>query len=352
KTVENPAYALTTRAVEKFNPNIIPKGAIPAVIAIGGNPLGLVVAPKNVKEPVPVSKMSFVEKLKAAIELVPGLLAGDAKAAFQQLVSNPEFIAELVAVGVVFAALQAVPVLGQAIDAALIIAFGFSAGFNLGSFFLNVFNAQDKKGLQAAANNFKNFLEAVGALTMIAALKLAGRLLRKIQRGASGAEAIKGQGSLRGGAFANEQTLLYPEANNVVGQLTPDSCVAACCKMVIPNGEEIPEIYLRELAKVKVGEGTKLSNAVSALDYYGVSAKYESKLSIEGLRSATANNKAAIVSINSEITGGPHALVIDGFEENLVLIRDPLPEGIGASYKLNLKTFQTAWNGGAIILNP
>ncbi|MEG5128599.1 peptidoglycan-binding protein [Microcoleus sp. ARI1-B5] len=42
KTVENPAYALTTRAVEKFNPNIIPKGNIPAVMAIGGNPLGLV----------------------------------------------------------------------------------------------------------------------------------------------------------------------------------------------------------------------------------------------------------------------------------------------------------------------
>ncbi|MBE9097649.1 hypothetical protein [Tychonema sp. LEGE 07203] len=44
KTVENPAYALKTRAVEKFNPNIIPTGAIPAVIAIGGNPLGLVAA--------------------------------------------------------------------------------------------------------------------------------------------------------------------------------------------------------------------------------------------------------------------------------------------------------------------
>jgi hypothetical protein len=44
KTVENPAYALKTRAVEKFNPNIIPKGAIPAVIAIGGNPLGLIAA--------------------------------------------------------------------------------------------------------------------------------------------------------------------------------------------------------------------------------------------------------------------------------------------------------------------
>ncbi|MGB8688091.1 MAG: hypothetical protein WCD53_12245, partial [Microcoleus sp.] len=184
KTVENPAYALTTRAVEKFNPNIIPKGAIPAVIAIGGNPLGLVVAQISAKKPDPViSKMSFVEKLKAAIELVPGLLAGDAKAAFQQLVSNPEFIPELVVVGGVFAALQSVPLLGQAIDAALIIAFGFSAGFNLGSFFLNVFNAQDKQGLQAAANKFKTFLEAVGVLAVTGVLKLAGRVLRAIKEG-------------------------------------------------------------------------------------------------------------------------------------------------------------------------
>ncbi|MCC3488960.1 MAG: hypothetical protein JGK35_00005 [Microcoleus sp. PH2017_16_JOR_D_A] len=44
KTVENPAYALKTQAVEKLNPNIIPKGNVPAVIAIGGNPLGLIAA--------------------------------------------------------------------------------------------------------------------------------------------------------------------------------------------------------------------------------------------------------------------------------------------------------------------
>ena len=44
EAVENPAYALTTRAVEKFNPNIIPQGNIPAVIASGGNPLGLIAA--------------------------------------------------------------------------------------------------------------------------------------------------------------------------------------------------------------------------------------------------------------------------------------------------------------------
>ena len=58
KTVENPAYALTTRAVEKFNPNIIPKGNIPAVIAIGGNPLGLVAA-------APDPCLELIEKIVA-----------------------------------------------------------------------------------------------------------------------------------------------------------------------------------------------------------------------------------------------------------------------------------------------
>jgi hypothetical protein len=180
--------------IEELNPLILPQNttpAIPNVVATGGNPLGLAVAQKNVKAPVPVSKMSFVEKLKAAIELVPDMLVGDAKAAFQQLVSNPEFIAELVAVGVVFAALQAVPVLGQAIDAAFILALGFSTGFNLGSFFLNVFNAEDKQGLQTAANDFKNVVISVAGLALIGVLRLVGRLLRSIRGGGTLTQALK-----------------------------------------------------------------------------------------------------------------------------------------------------------------
>jgi hypothetical protein len=58
KTVENPAYALTTQGVEKFNPNIIPKGNIPAVIAIGGNPLGLIAA-------APDPCLELIEKIVA-----------------------------------------------------------------------------------------------------------------------------------------------------------------------------------------------------------------------------------------------------------------------------------------------
>lgn len=37
--------------------------------------------------------------------------------------------------------------------------------------------------MQAAANNFKNFLEAVGVLAVTGALKLAGRVLRAIKEG-------------------------------------------------------------------------------------------------------------------------------------------------------------------------
>lgn len=179
KTVENPGGKdLTKVAVDKIDPKVVSKSFA------SNNTLGQAVAQTIAKKTDPViSKMSFVEKLKAAIELVPYLLVGDAKAAFQQILSDPQFIAELVVVGGVFAALQSVPLLGQAIDAALIIAFGFSAGFNLGSFLLNVFKAQDKQELRTDAKNFKNFLEAVGVLAMTGVLKLAGPVLRAIKEG-------------------------------------------------------------------------------------------------------------------------------------------------------------------------
>ncbi|MBE9097210.1 hypothetical protein IQ252_25700 [Tychonema sp. LEGE 07203] len=132
-----------------------------------------------------VSKMSFIQKLKAAIQLVPGLLVGDAKAAFQKLVNDPQFLAALIAVGLAFAALQAIPGVGQAIDAMLLILFGASAAVSLGNFLLKTWQAKNEQELSAAANEFKTFVEAVGVLALTAGLKLAGRLLRSIRTGSS-----------------------------------------------------------------------------------------------------------------------------------------------------------------------
>jgi hypothetical protein len=130
-----------------------------------------------------VSKMSFIQKLKAAIQLVPGLLVGDAKAAFERLVNDPQFLAELIAVGLAFAALQAIPGVGQAINAIFLILFGASAAVSLGNFLLKTWQAKNEQDLSAAANEFKNFVEALGVLALTAGLKLAGRLLRSIRTG-------------------------------------------------------------------------------------------------------------------------------------------------------------------------
>ncbi|MEG3923635.1 hypothetical protein [Microcoleus sp. D3_18a_C4] len=138
-----------------------------------------------------VSNMTFIQKLKAAIQLVPGLLVGDAKAAFQQLVDDPQFLAALIAVGLAFAALQAIPGVGQAIDAMLILLCGFSAGYSLGSFFFKAWQAKDEQGLRAAANDFNNVLKEVGVLTVIWTLKLAARLLRSLRGGTTAMQVLK-----------------------------------------------------------------------------------------------------------------------------------------------------------------
>lgn len=155
------------------------------------------------------------------------------------------------------------------------------------------------------------------------------------------------------GAFALEETFPYEEARNIVGQMTGSSCVAAACRMLLNDigHEYIPEAYIRDATNVVQGEGTALSNASKALNLYDISADYKPQLSIDELQAAT-NNGAAIVSITTETTGGSHALLVDGFEGNQVLIRDPLPEGQGSAYKVDIDTFTRAWTGKAVILNP
>lgn len=155
------------------------------------------------------------------------------------------------------------------------------------------------------------------------------------------------------GAFATEETLPYYPPDKVVGQLQPDSCVAAACRMAIydSTGDDYPETWLREAAKVEPNEGTLLQNAVDALDQYGVTSRYESNLSVETLE-ATTKDRSAIVTVKTLTTGGEHALIVDGVEDGYTLIRDPLPAGQGTAYKVKTETFTNAWTGKAVIIKP
>lgn len=149
------------------------------------------------------------------------------------------------------------------------------------------------------------------------------------------------------GVFATEETLPYAPPGKVVGQMKPDSCVAATCRMVIydSSSNDIPESYLRDATKVVEDEGTFLRDAVEALAYFGVPARYESSVSLEELKAVTENGPA-IVSVATPTTGGRHALIVNGFEDDYALIRDPLPEGQGSAYKVNTEVFMRAWTKG------
>lgn len=39
-----------------------------------------------------------------------------------------------------------------------------------------------------------------------------------------------------------------------------------------------------------------------------------------------------------------HAVGVDGIENNLVLIRDPLPQGVGSTYKVPVDDFMKGWD--------
>jgi hypothetical protein len=135
-------------------------------------------------------KMSYGDKLIAAAKMVPDLLVGDAKAAFLRMISDPGFIVQLGALAGVFAALQAIPGIGQAVDAVLLAGLGFSGGWHLLHYLLNAYKAEDEAGLKAAAVELKELVEIIGVVAIIGALQTASRLLSQLKlKGVQAAEA-------------------------------------------------------------------------------------------------------------------------------------------------------------------
>jgi hypothetical protein len=136
----------------------------------------------------PYENMDYGDKLIAAAKMVPELLAGDAKAAYQQLISDPGFAGQLVAVAVGFAALQALPGIGQAISAALIMSLGFAGGYYLGSFLLNAWQAKDEQGLKAAANDLNKLIQIIGLGALSKVLSSAGKIFQSLRGGSTADE--------------------------------------------------------------------------------------------------------------------------------------------------------------------
>lgn len=162
---------------------------------------------------------------------------------------------------------------------------------------------------------------------------------------------MNSKGRLRG-AFTIDEVFDYNNAPRVFGQAYDDSCVAACCKMLLDD-EKISEARIRVLVKVVKGKGADLKDAPDALKKLDASAnyRYEVKLSLDELRTATSKGPV-MVSVKTPVIGdGFHAVIVDGLSDKMVLIRDPLPEWQGSAYQVTHATFRQAWAGQAVIID-
>jgi Peptidase C39 family len=152
------------------------------------------------------------------------------------------------------------------------------------------------------------------------------------------------------GAFATAATSAYTPAGAVLSQAAESSCVAASIRMLLANGSEVPEAYIRQAANVD-NAGGLLSDSVRALDAFGAPgyrAVNKGEATIRTLENALERGPL-IALVRTDVTGGAHALVVDAIRDGKVYIRDPYPPGAGASYAVDLADFQKAWTGCAVL---
>lgn len=167
-------------------------------------------------------------------------------------------------------------------------------------------------------------------------------LLEGLRRDAAGGNITRNR--LKGeGAFASAKTYPYQPKGSVEGQRTDHSCIAASCRMLLQDhGKDVVELHLREALKTDE-LGALISDAPPVLQQFGLPRPYTYRddLAMADLQEATKRG-AAIVFLKVPKLGA-HALLVDGIGDDLVLIRDSLPIGRGAAYKVSAKDFQKAW---------
>jgi hypothetical protein len=129
---------------------------------------------------VPISKQSYGDKLGlVGSKYLLEALKGDVKETFKKLTTDPGFVAQLVGLGVAFAALQATPA-GPLIDGVMLATLGLSAGFSLVGFLHKTWQAKDEKGLKAAAGDLAHLVEIIGLAGISRLLSVSGRALRAL----------------------------------------------------------------------------------------------------------------------------------------------------------------------------
>jgi ABC-type bacteriocin/lantibiotic exporter with double-glycine peptidase domain len=151
-------------------------------------------------------------------------------------------------------------------------------------------------------------------------------------------------GRARGGIFAAETLAPYMPKGAVVGQLTPDSCVAGISRMLLRDlVTDVPEAHLCAALQTDWA-GTDLHQLPAVLKQFGLPLHYiaQEALTLEALAKAVTNSPA-IVTVKVGRGSDLHAVIVDEIGVEWVAVRDPLPEGRGSAYRVRLDAFLRAW---------
>lgn len=152
------------------------------------------------------------------------------------------------------------------------------------------------------------------------------------------------------GFFAAFDSQPYQPRGIVLGQETEDSCVAACCRMLlfdqlsgIASDFRYSESFLREALETD-SSGSVIAKIPALLKQYSATRPYvyRKALTIAELRKITARHPA-IAFVPTRAEDDFHALMVDVVSADSVAIRDPLPEGRGAAYTVALPVFEARW---------
>jgi hypothetical protein len=105
---------------------------------------------------------------------------------------------------------------------------------------------------------------------------------------------------------------------------------------------EVPEAFLRNELELK--EGAFVSQVPAILQSFGFRDLYVylHDLTIEQLTEAVRRGPA-IVFVKALNMFDGHALVVDEIADDLIAIRDPLPESEGKAYRVLLADFLGVW---------
>ena len=147
------------------------------------------------------------------------------------------------------------------------------------------------------------------------------------------------------GFFVRARTRLYQPTRSLLGQIHDDSCVAACCRMLLQDqGLTCSETVVRAALGGEIG-GVEISAAAQALEELGGLKRYAYRddLSPADLQLAVTKGLVLAFVKSNPRSGFGHAVLVDSIKNGWVMIRDPWPLDLGSSYQVSLADFTSAW---------